>query len=69
MEEEVGTQEVGVDKIEHLEHLSLVLLQLWLQLLSVSVSHYSGWQVGGDSGSDTLRPLRAACSAARSWSD
>ena len=35
-----------VEKIEHLEHLSLVLLQPLSQLLGVSVPHHSGWKVG-----------------------
>ena len=43
MEEEVGTEEVGVDKMEHLEYLSLVLL-LPSQLPGGSVSHCFGWQ-------------------------
>jgi hypothetical protein len=44
MEEVVGREEVGMDEMEHLECLSLVQLQLMLQLLGGSVSHCSGWQ-------------------------
>ena len=43
MEEVVG-REKGMDEMEHLECLSLVQLQLTLQLPGGSVSHCSGWQ-------------------------
>ena len=46
MEEDECSQEAVVEKIEHLEHLSLVLLQRLSQLLSVSVPHHYGWKIG-----------------------
>ena len=39
-EEEEGSQEVVVEKIGHLEHLSLVLLQRLSHVLSVSVPYH-----------------------------
>jgi hypothetical protein len=45
MEEDEGSQEVIVEKIEHLEHLSLVLLQRLSQMLRVSVPQHYGWKV------------------------